>query len=167
METTDPHAQLYHLPRGAAESNLPSCSHGTGRNVVTRQHSRKSSLNPKMEDSTSVPFHANPPFSKGPPLLSLPPSLPRIVYLKRSFLINVGIGTIPFTKVLPFCTSPLCFQPIKAAKQSQPQVSSGDLPFLFAASLVLEHKLNKICLEISLKFPLDFYLGEPKGPKCW
>lgn len=45
-----------------------------------------------------------------------------------------------------------------------PKTSSEDHPFLCSASFVLEHSLNKICLEISPGFPLDFYLGEPKNP---
>lgn len=45
-----------------------------------------------------------------------------------------------------------------------PKTSSEDHPFLRSASLVLEHSLNKICLEISAGFSLAFYLGEPKNP---
>lgn len=53
----------------------------------------------------------------------------------------------------------------KAAKQSQPQGHSEDLPFLCAASLVLQHKLNPIYLDIFfLEFPLYFFLREPKNP---
>lgn len=48
--------------------------------------------------------------------------------------------------------------------QPAPGASSEDLPFLCAASLVLEHNLNKICLQISLEFPLNFYPREPKNP---
>lgn len=158
MEPTDPSAQPDHLPRGAAESNLPSCPHSTGTDVVTRQHSRKSSPNPKMEDSTSPPFHANPPFSKSLPLFSFPPSLPRI---KRSFLIDVVIGTIPFTKGPSFCTSPLCFQPIKAANRASPE----SVQRTFFSSL-----LPPLCSSISFiksgNFLLISILGNPRAPNA-
>lgn len=58
--------------------------------------------------------------------------------------------------------SQLCPKLIKIAKQSQtPSQFRG--PFLCAASPVLEHKLNKICLEIFLRFTLNFCLGKPKN----
>ena len=81
-----------------------------------------------------------------------------------------GKGSHPTLKgkILQACLfqkpHPLCPQFIRAAKQSQTRASSEDLPFFCAASLVLEHKLNKICLEISQRFPLDFYLEEAGNP---
>ena len=72
-------------------------------------------------------------------------------------------ASLPFSKSSPLLASPLCPQLINAAKL---QTSTEDLPFLCAAALGLKHKLNKICLEISLGFPLDFYLGEPKNPNA-
>lgn len=49
------------------------------------------------------------------------------------------------------------------ANQSQP-LSLEDLPFLRAIPLVFKHKLNKIYLEISLGFSLNFYLVGHKNP---
>ena len=39
----------------------------------------------------------------------------------------------------------------------------GGSNFLCAASLLLEHKLSTICLEVSLGLPLNSYLGESKN----
>lgn len=69
----------------------------------------------------------------------------------------------PFKNSLPLDASPLCPQLVKQPSKVGPGAGSEALPFLGAASLVLEHKLNKIRLDISLGFPLDFYLGEPKN----
>lgn len=55
----------------------------------------------------------------------------------------------------------------KQSSRARPWTCPEGLPFLSAASLVLKHKLSKICLEISLGLPEkspDFYLGESKTP---
>lgn len=52
-------------------------------------------------------------------------------------------------------------QGIKATQQGLPESQFGG-PFLCAVSLVLEHKLNKTCPEISLVVPPDFHLGNPR-----
>lgn len=77
-----------------------------------------------------------------------------------------GKESLPLRKCSRFPTSPLCPQLIKAATQSQLPVSSKDLPFLCAVTFMVKHKLNKICLEIFLGFPLNFYLGKPKNPNA-
>lgn len=54
-------------------------------------------------------------------------------------------------------------------KASLPQTVGGAAPNLVSlgtVSLALKHKLNKTCLEISRRFPLDFYLGEPENPNA-
>ena len=76
------------------------------------------------------------------------------------------LPSLPFGISSPFQKAHLSVQAhIVSTLQKQPSsaspgASSKDLPFLCAASLVLEHKLNNICLEISLGFTLNFYLGE-------
>lgn len=53
-----------------------------------------------------------------------------------------------------------CLQLIEATQQSLWGSQFRGLSF----PLVLEHKFNKICLEIFLAVPLDFYLGKSKNP---
>lgn len=53
-------------------------------------------------------------------------------------------------------------QGIKATQQGLPESQFGGPSFLCAVSLVLEHKLNKTCPEISLVVPPDFHLGNPR-----
>lgn len=49
---------------------------------------------------------------------------------------------------------------MEAATQGQPLLSQLRGPSSSSALLpVLEHKLNKLCLGISLGFPANFYLG--------
>ena len=52
--------------------------------------------------------------------------------------------------------------------RASPQFSSEGLSFLCADSLVLEHKLNKICQEISLDFlSISSFLGEIQEHQQW
>lgn len=44
----------------------------------------------------------------------------------------------------------------------RPWARPEELPFLCAASRMLEHKLNKTCLEDLLGSPLEFSLGQRK-----
>lgn len=74
-------------------------------------------------------------------------------------------GSPPFSKSLPFQPGPLVPRLEKLPSRARPGISSEVLPFLYAASLVFEHKLSKICLENFLGFPLNFYLREPQNPK--
>ena len=59
-----------------------------------------------------------------------------------------------------------CPPAYKRSQAQPPWAGSEDLPFLCAASLVLEHNLNKIYLEISLGFPLNFCFRESKNPNA-
>lgn len=51
-------------------------------------------------------------------------------------------------------------------KQSWPPNQFRGTSFPLRASPELEHKLNQVHMEISLGFPLDSYLGEPKNPNA-
>lgn len=61
----------------------------------------------------------------------------------------------------PLSKKPALSQAYKNRQSQTPSQFRG--PFLCAASPVLEHKLNKIRLEIFLRFTLNFCLGKPKN----
>lgn len=99
-------------------------------------------------------------------VMSSPPSCPTAQVQTQLPGSVAGKESPPFSNSPQLSHKPACPSLQKQPSRASPQASLEDTAFLCAASLVLRHKLKKICLELFLEFPLYFYRGEAKYPNA-